>query len=204
MKKVSSANVAGKNRKALVVAAVMIILAIVLLSLPVYEFSATLYTKRSGNTFVGDERYVKAMQEVEAAAEEFRQQGHEVSISEQVTERVNSKGVTTSMVAFTVSSANAYNAWDFLGAGLPSSKVLAAILLCIAGAGVLALLGARSAMDVQHYSLAANVKRLRAAACWLALLRLRLCRCLRWSIRTASPVRYRCLRLAWAMKEQLR
>ena len=168
MKKVSSANVAGKNRKALVVAAVMIILAIVLLSLPVYEFSATLYTKRSGNTFVGDERYVKAMQEVEAAAEEFRQQGHEVSISEQVTERVNSKGVTTSMVAFTVSSANAYNAWDFLGAGLPSSKVLAAILLCIAGAGVLALLGARSAMDVQHYSLAANVKRLRAAACWLA------------------------------------
>jgi len=170
MKKVSSANVAGKNRKALIVAAVMLVLAIVLLSLPAYEFSATLFTKRSGNTFVGDERYVKAMDEVNAAADGFRAQGYEVEISEQVTERVNSKGETTSMVAFTVSSSMSYSAWDFLTAGLPSSKLLMAIVLCAAGAAVLAVLGVRGTMDVQHYSLSGVSRKLRIAACWLAFI----------------------------------
>ena len=174
MKKVSSATVMGKNRKALIVAAIMLVLAVVLLSLPAYEFNATLFTKRSGNTFVGDERYVKAMTEVEAAAEGFRQQGYEVEISEEVTERVNSKGATTSMVAFTVSSAMAYSGWDFLGAGLPSSKVLAAILVCVVAAAVLALLGAKGTMDVQHYSLKGNAKKLRVAAAWLAFIALAL------------------------------
>ena len=167
MKKVSSVDVARKNRRMLIVAAVMLVLAVVLMSLPAYEFNATLYTKRSGNTFVGDERYVKAMEEVEAAAESFRQQGREVEISEAVTERVNSKGVTTSMVAFTVSSASAYSAWDFLGAGLPSSAVLTVMLLCIAGACVLVLLGIRGTMDVQHYSLGGRSAKLRLAACVL-------------------------------------
>jgi len=168
MKKVSSAEVMSKNRTALIAAALMLVLAIVLLSLPAYEFSATLYTKRSGNTFVGDERYVKAMGEVDAAAEEFRQQGFDVTISEQVTERVNSKGETTSMVAFTVSSTSRYSAWNFLGAGLPSSRVLVAIVACIAVSLALALLGVRGSMDVQHYSLAGNARKLRNAACWLA------------------------------------
>ena len=165
MKKVSS--VAGKNRAALVVAAIMLVLAVVLLSLPAYEFNATLFTKRSGNTFVGDERYVKAMEEVNAAADAFRAQGYEVEISEQVTERVNSKGVTTSMVAFTVSSTMSYTAWDFLGAGLPSSKVLLAIVACILGAAVLAVLGVRGTMNVQHYSLGGSAKTLHTIACWL-------------------------------------
>lgn len=174
MKKVSSAEVKSRNSKALIVAAVMLVLAIVLMSLPAYEFSATLFTKRSGNTFVGDERYVKAMTEVEAAADEFRQQGFDVTISEQVTERVNSKGVTTSMVAFAVSSTNSYSAWSFLGANLPSTKVLAAILVCIAASLVLALLGARGSMNVQHYSLSGSAKKLRSIACWLAFIALML------------------------------
>ena len=168
MKKVSSADVMGKNRKALILAAVMVVLAIILMSLPAYEFGATLLTKRSGNTFVGDERYVKAMDEVNAAADEFRQQGFEVEISEQVTERVNSKGEKTSMVAFSVDSTTRYSAWDFLGAGLPSTKVLVLILVCIAGSLALAAAGARGAMDVQHYSLNGRARNLRNAACWLA------------------------------------
>ena len=168
MKKVSSADVMGKNRKALILAAVMVVLAIILMSLPAYEFGATLFTKRSGNTFVGDERYVKAMDEVNAAADEFRQQGFEVEISEQVTERVNSKGEKTSMVAFSVDSTTRYSAWDFLGAGLPSTKVLVLILVCIAGSLALAAAGARGAMDVQHYSLNGRARNLRNAACWLA------------------------------------
>ena len=172
MKKVSSVEVRSKNCKALIVAALMLVVAIFLLSLPAYEFSATLFTKRSGNTFVGDERYVKAMEEVNAAEDEFRQQGFDVTISEQVTERVNSKGVTTSMVAFTVSSTNSYSAWDFLGAGLPSSRVLAVIVVCIVASFVLALLGARGAMDVQHYSLHGRPYTLRLIASWLAFIAL--------------------------------
>ena len=82
MKKGSSGDILKKNRRALTVAALMLALAIVLLSLPVYEFEATLFSKRSGNTFVGDERYAKAMEEVEAAAGSYRQQGYEVAISE--------------------------------------------------------------------------------------------------------------------------
>lgn len=173
MKKVSSVDTAAKNRKSIIFCAVMLVLAIVLLSLPVYEFNATLYTKRSGNTFVGDEKYIEVKAEVEAAAEEFRAQGHEgVEISEQVTERVNSKGVTTSMVAFTVTSASSYNGWAFIGAGLPSSMVLGAVVVLMATAAVLALLGAFGSMTVQHYSLAGKVKALRTAAFVLAFIAL--------------------------------
>ncbi|MBQ7825448.1 MAG: hypothetical protein IJ337_03740, partial [Clostridia bacterium] len=142
MKKVSSETTVMRNRRSLIVCAVMLALAIVLLSLPFYHFDATLYTKRSGNTFVGDEKYVAVKAEVEAAAEEFRAQGHEgVEIRETVTERVNSKGVTTSMVAFTVGSSQSYNGWDFVGAGLPGSRILIAVIVCLAAAAVLAILG---------------------------------------------------------------
>ena len=170
MKKVSSETTVKRNRRSLIVCAVMLILAVVLLSLPAYKFDATLYTKRSGNTFVGDEKYVEVKAEVEAAAEEFRAQGHEgVVINETVTERVNSKGVTTSMVAFTVGSSQSYTGWDFLGAGLPGSTVLTVVIVCLAAAAVLAVLGAVGTMDVQHFSLAGKAKTLRALACWLAL-----------------------------------
>ena len=168
MKKGSSGDILKKNRRALTVAALMLALAVVLLSLPVYEFEATLFSKRSGNTFVGDERYAKAMEEVEAAAESYRQQGYEVAISEQATERVNSKGETTSMMTFTVSSAMTFSAWAFLGAGLPSSRILTVILLCTAGALVLMLLGLRGGMDTPHYALKGTAKNLRAIACALA------------------------------------
>ena len=54
------------------------------------------FTKKSGNTFVGDEKYQAARTEVEAVAEDYRAQGFDVEIQEDVLERVNSKGKTTS------------------------------------------------------------------------------------------------------------
>ena len=170
MKTVSSGDVLKKNRRALVLAVIMLALALVLLSLPAYEFDATLYTKRSGNTFVGDERYAKAMEEVEAAAESYRQQGYEVSVSEQVTERVNSKGETTSMITFSIGSTKTYRAWDFLGAGLPSSKILTVMLLCAAGSLALMLLGLRGGMDTPHYAIKGASGRVRVIACALAFI----------------------------------
>jgi len=169
MKKTPSEVILRKNRTALIVCAVMLALVLVLISLPVYTFNATLYTKRSGNTFVGDERYIAARTEVEAVAEQYKAEGYQgVDISETVTERVNSKGVTTSMVAFAVTMVSRYSGWDFLGAGLPASNVLIALLVCLVAAAVLAVVGSFGSMDVLHYSLKEGPKRLRAASGFLA------------------------------------
>ena len=171
MKKVSSETTVMKNRRALIVCTAALVFALVLLSLPLYRFDATLYTKRSGNTFVGDDKYVAVRAEVEAVAEDFRAQGYEdVAISETVTERVNSKGVTTSMVAFTVGRSQSYTGWDFAAGGLPASRVLIVLLACLAAACVLALLGVRGTMGVQHFSLTGSAVTLRSIACVLALI----------------------------------
>ena len=60
-----SAQSAQKNRLALILAAAALVLAAVLLSLPVVQFTTSIYTKRSANTFVGDEKYIAAMAEAE-------------------------------------------------------------------------------------------------------------------------------------------
>jgi len=169
MKRISAQNAAKKNRGALLLSALMIAVVIVLLSLPLYTFNATLYTKKSSNTFVGDEKYAEARAVAEETAARYEAEGYAgVTLDESVTERVNSKGETTSMVTFTVSSVSKYNGWNFIGAGLPSSGVLMAMAACVVLAAALALLGLRGTMDVSHYTLAGGAKRLRAGACWAA------------------------------------
>ena len=81
-----------------------LVLALVLMSLPLYSFQATVYTKKSSNTVVGDEKYEEVRAEVEAVAEEYAAQGFDVNIGEDVLERTNSKGETSSLVTFTISS----------------------------------------------------------------------------------------------------
>ena len=95
-----------------------------------------MYTKKSANTFVGDKKYAAAREEVEAAAEEYRAQGFDVEIQEDVLERVNSKGNTTSLVTFTISQRYSRNLFSFLGKGLPSSAVLT-VMLCLMGLSLL-------------------------------------------------------------------
>ena len=58
------------NRRALIAALLAAALCLVAVSLPIWEFSVTVFARKSGNTFVGDERYVQARAEVEAAAAE--------------------------------------------------------------------------------------------------------------------------------------
>ena len=109
----------------------------VLCSLPFVRFSSQLYVKRSPNTFVGDEKYAAARQEVEAQLETLRAQGMDGAIEEQVIERVNSKQEKTSMVIFTIRAENGRTGWALLTAGLPASRVLAAVLALGAAAWVL-------------------------------------------------------------------
>ena len=129
------------NRISLVLLAAGLLLACLVMALPLYSFQANVYTKKSSNTFVGDEKYQEVRAEVEAAAQEYRDQGMEVEISETVTERVNSKGETTSLVAFSIGQTFRKSIWSFAGASLPASNVLRLILICMVLAVLSAILG---------------------------------------------------------------
>ena len=120
-----------KNRISFVLLILGLALACMVMALPLYTFQANVYTKKSSNTFVGDEKYQEVLAEVEAVAQEYRDQGMEVEISESVTERVNSKGETTSLVAFSIGESFNKSMWSFLGASLPSSNVLKIMLACM-------------------------------------------------------------------------
>ena len=49
-----------QNRRMFLLLIAGLILTLVLMSLPLYSFEAGIYTKKSANTFVGDEKYVAA------------------------------------------------------------------------------------------------------------------------------------------------
>ena len=154
-----------KNRAALLVCAIAVVLTLLLLWLPAQEFTTTILTKRSGNTFVGDERYQAARAEVEAAAAEY--EGAE--IVETVTERVNSKGETTSMVAFQLVTHTSESGWSLMGRGFICSKVLIGIAVCAVLGLALAVLGLNGSVEADHRHLPTRAARLRKAGCWLCL-----------------------------------
>ncbi len=129
------------NLRALAAALLCAVLSVVIVSLPVYHFEANVYTKRSGNTFVGDERYQAARQEVDALAADYSARGIETETTEEVIERTNSKGEKTSLVVFRVNKEIRCSGWDFLRTGFPSGKVLIGMLALEAAALLLAALG---------------------------------------------------------------
>ena len=102
-----------QNRKMLILFLAGLILTLILMSLPLYSFDIGIYTKKSANTFVGDEKYQTVRAEVEEVAEDYRAQGFDVEIQESVLERVNSKGKTTSLVTFTVAQRYSRNLFSF-------------------------------------------------------------------------------------------
>ena len=124
------------RRRILLLIVSAILLTVLLCSLTFLRFSSQLYIKRSPNTFVGDDKYTTVRQEVELQLEEYRSQGVDAVIEEQVIERVNSKNETTSLVIFTINAANTRSGWDLLSAGLPSSTLLILILALSAGAWI--------------------------------------------------------------------
>ena len=104
------------------------LLSVLLFSLPVYRFDANVYVKRSGNTFVGDDRYIAARQEVDAQAAEYSARGIHTNVTEEIIERVNSKGETTSLIIFRVNREIGCSGWDFIRSGFPSGRILLMIL----------------------------------------------------------------------------
>ncbi len=155
---------ASSNRRAILLMIIGLVLALILMSLPLYHFNISVYTKKSPNTFVGDEKYLAVRAEVEEAAQKYREQGFDVEIGEDVVERVNSKGQKTSLITFTINESFGKSMLGFLRSGLPSVKVATVILLLMAFALIAALLGCRGSMDLMHRYLDRRSARLRSAA----------------------------------------
>ena len=137
MKPDSSSSVSRHSILLLLTAAIL--LTAVICSLTFLQFSSQLYIKRSPNTFVGDEKYLANKAEVEQQLDLFRTQGVECVIQEEVIERVNSKNEKTSLVIFTIQAANTRSGWALLAAGLPSSRILIAVLVLLAASWILIL-----------------------------------------------------------------
>ncbi len=156
----------NRNRITLTVILAALLLAAVIMSLPAYHFDAVSYTKKSPNTFVGDEKYNQALAEVNAVAQEFRDSGSEVVMEEKVTERTNSKGEKTSLVVFELKESFTKNGWDYLSAGLQPSKALGVIVACLVLSALCALGGGLSSAAEPSR----RDKALRSAACIFALL----------------------------------
>ena len=153
-----------QNRKMLILFLAGLILTLILMSLPLYSFDIGIYTKKSANTFVGDEKYQTVRAEVEEVAEDYRAQGFDVEIQESVLERVNSKGKTTSLVTFTVAQRYSRNLFSFLGKSFPSSTVLAAMLVLMLLALILELTGLKGTDDLLPRYLDKRTARLRSGA----------------------------------------
>ena len=161
-----------KNRTALALIIFAAVLSFILLSLPAYQFDAGVYTKKSSNTFVGDEKYNAALAEVNSIADEYRQKGFDVSIHETVTERTNSKGETTSLITFVVNRQFSKSGWSFLTAGLPSSMILTILLASVLLSLACACTGTLGSLDDTIRDLDRRSSVLRSAAVWFALIAL--------------------------------
>ena len=142
-----------------------------LFSLPVYQFDTSLFTKKSGNTFVGDERYVEARAEVDAVAARHQAEDRlgAVTVSEEVVQRVNSKGETTSMITFRVNVSARRSGWQFMASGLPSGNILLASAIAVGLALLLTLISLAGALETAPGELSRARLGLRQASCWLAL-----------------------------------
>ena len=136
-------NDAAGRKTSLLLLLAGLILACVLMSLPLYRFTAGIYTKKSANTFVGDDTYQEVLAEVEKTAEEYRAKGMDVTVNETVTKRTNSKGEETSLIAFSIEETFTKNIWSFFLSSLPSANVLRIMAACMVLALVLAFAGCR-------------------------------------------------------------
>ena len=136
-----------QNKIALFLMMIGLILSLIIMLLPLYTFRAGVFTKKSSNTFYGDEKYLAARAEVEEAAREFESSGFPVTITEDALERTNSKGETTSLYTFTIEQTFGRNLFAFLRSPLASGHVFR-FLLCTAVLTLLfALLGLAGSID---------------------------------------------------------
>ena len=163
------AGIVRSNRLGFAALLLGLLLSCVVMALPLYTFKASVYTKKSSNTFVGDEKYIAARAEVEQIAQEYADQGMKAEISEKITERTNSKGETTSLIAFSIEETFRKSIWSFLACSLPSSRALLLMLCCMAASLLSALAGCLGSMEQPHKHLKRSSRILRTLSCVFSL-----------------------------------
>lgn len=167
---ISSVPARKKNRGVICLCLAAAVLIAVFLTLPICRFTTPLATKKSGNTFVGDERYLAAAAEVGEIAAQYQpfETYGDITIDEDVIERVNSKGETTSLVTFYVNITTMRSGWDFMLSGFPSGKVLLWMVITLAAGLLLSSVGV--AKEGSGKQLPGRRGRgMRGLACWLVL-----------------------------------
>ena len=166
-----------QNKSRLLVCLSCVLITLSVLLLPLAFFETNIFVKRSANTFVGDEKYVEARAEVEAVVAQYEG----ASIEESVTERVNSKGVATSMVTFTVKEKIKRNGLDFLLGGIGHSEgmtgigptnIMRLLLVCLAASLALAAGSSHKTLALAREQLPEKAKRLYLASSVFALIAL--------------------------------
>ena len=159
-----------RKRNLLCLCAIILLAAFSLLVLfaPVYRFDANVFTKRSGNTFVGDDRYQAAHEEVDALVKDYAARGIHTNVTEEIIERINSKGETTSLIIFRVNREITCSGWDFIHSGFPSGKII--IWLIVAEAAALLLVCLTGVADTGRKSTDLRRRRIRHAAACLTLM----------------------------------
>ena len=160
----------NKNRLALAAVVIGFLLSLIIMALPIYSFDCNIYTKKSSNTFVGDEKYNEVLAEVNAIADEFREQGMDVSLKESVTERTNSKGKVTSLVTFTLSESTQKNLFSFFSQSLRSSTAFKIMLFCSFLSFAFCIWGIITTADTPLRMLDTKYKVIRSCAGWFALI----------------------------------
>lgn len=123
-----------------------LLLSIILLSLPVYSFRQIVYSKRHANTPVDSEKYIEAKALAQDAMLPF---GEDAKLYETVTHRTNSKGETTTMVAFEVGVKFTRNGWSWMKSGLLSGHILLIAFGSIVLASLFAVLSYQSGQKIQ-------------------------------------------------------
>jgi len=162
-------SVSTRNRRALVLLIIAIVSVVILFCLPAYEFTSCVYTKKSGNTPVGSEKYYSVKAEAEQVLAEYQTQGLKVNLAEDVLERTNSKGETTSLVTFRIEQHFNRSVWSFIRSALPSAFVIGLLAVCLLLSALCAFTGSIGTMDVPHKFLPAKKKMLRGVSGWFAL-----------------------------------
>ena len=128
MKKLSPDRFPNSLRTGRILLLASFALIILLFSLPLFETTTAVYTKKSANTFVGDEKYQTVKADVEAALQEYAEYG-DIELSESVTLRDKSDGTQSSMVTFTASTHSRFSGWKLMGSGMPAETVLALLFI---------------------------------------------------------------------------
>lgn len=135
-----------RRKTALLLCAVMTAAVLLLLLAPLYSFTVTVYSKKSANTFPGDEKYQAVLAEAEETAAVYEASGRHVTLNETQTLRETSKG-QTSLMAFTLSEITARSGWQILSSGLKPAVPLLILVICAALSAVLTLAGSAGAPD---------------------------------------------------------